>query len=193
MSRIYFLLGGARSGKSTFGEKLALSLSKRVAYLATAKITDVEMGKRVLQHKQRRPEGWKTYEFEGQRIKNVDIDNIFTDIELEKIDTILIDCITNLLFRIIDWYDLGDKEIVSGKIEKKIKAEVESFFNNFLDRLKKSNLNVIIVSNEIGLGVVPAFPLGRVFRDLMGVVNRELAEIADEVYFFVAGLKQRLK
>ena len=193
MSRIYFLLGGARSGKSTFGEKLAISFSNRVAYLATAKITDVEMKKRVLQHKQRRPGGWKTYEFEGQQIKNVDIDNIFTDIELEKIDTILIDCITNLLFRIIDRYDLSDKEIISSKIEKEIKAEVESFFNNFLGRLKKSNLNVIIVSNEIGLGVVPAFPLGRVFRDLAGVVNREIAEMADEVYFFVAGLKQRLK
>ncbi|GAH94960.1 unnamed protein product [marine sediment metagenome] len=66
-------------------------------------------------------------------------------------------------------------------------------FLSLLEELEKSKLNVIIISNEIGLGVVPAFPLGRIFRDLIGVVNKKIAEASDEVYLFIAGLKQRLK
>ncbi|MCJ7727291.1 MAG: bifunctional adenosylcobinamide kinase/adenosylcobinamide-phosphate guanylyltransferase, partial [Actinobacteria bacterium] len=64
---------------------------------------------------------------------------------------------------------------------------------SLLEELRESKLNVIIISNEIGLGVVPAFPLGRIFRDLMGIVNKNIAEVSDEVYLFIAGLKQRLK
>jgi len=193
LSKIYFLLGGVRSGKSTFGEKLASSLSDRVAYIATSKITDTEMERRIFQHKQRRPKKWKIYEIKDEQVGNEYIDNIFAEVELEKRDTVLIDCVTNLLFRIINQYDLSDMRILDNKIEKEIKTKVMSFFNTFLDKLKKSSLKIIIISNEIGLGVVPPSPLGRIFRDLMGLINKEIAAVADEVYFFVAGLKQRLK
>jgi len=172
---------------------LASSLSGRVAYIATAKIIDEEMKKRVSQHKRRRPGSWKTYEIKSMQVKVGDIDKILSDIKLEEINTILIDCLTNLLFRIIDRYNLDNIEIINNRVEKEIEKKVTLFFKTILSRLKSSNLNVIIISNEVGMGVVPAFPLGRIFRDLMGIVNKEAVLVSDEVYLFVAGLKQRLK
>lgn len=172
---------------------MASSLSGRVAYIATAKIIDEEMKKRVSQHKRRRPGSWKTYEIKSMQVKVGDIDKILSDIKLEEINTILIDCLTNLLFRIIDRYNLDNIEIINNRVEKEIEKKVTLFFKTILSRLKSSNLNVIIISNEVGMGVVPAFPLGRIFRDLMGIVNKEAVLVSDEVYLFVAGLKQRLK
>lgn len=151
------------------------------------------MKKRVSQHRRRRPGSWKTYEIKSGQVKVGDIDKILSDIKLEKINTILIDCFTNLLFRIIDRYNLDNGETISNRVEKEIEKKVTVFFGAFLSRLKSSNLNVIIISNEVGMGVVPAFPLGRIFRDLMGIVNKEAALVSDEVYLFIAGLKQRLK
>jgi len=193
LSKIYLLLGGTRSGKSTFGEKLAASFSDKVAYIATAKITDKEMEKRIVQHRKRRPAYWKTYEIKNFPVRNKDIDNILANIKSEKINTLLIDCITNLLFAVIDEYDLSDRETVSNKVEEEIEKKVISFFKVFLSKLQSSNLNIIMISNEIGMGVVPAFPLGRIFRDLMGIINKEISSVANEVYLFIAGLKQRLK
>jgi len=172
---------------------LASSLSGRVAYIATAKIIDEEMKKRVSQHRRRRRGSWKTYEIKSGQVKVGDIDKILSDIKLEEINTILIDCLTNLLFRIIDRYNLDNIEIINNRVEKEIEKKVTLFFKTILSRLKSSNLNVIIISNEVGMGVVPAFPLGRIFRDLMGIVNKEAVLVSDEVYLFVAGLKQRLK
>ena len=193
MRKIYLLIGGARSGKSSFGEKLAASISGRVAYFATAIITDREMEKRVRTHQGRRPNNWKTYEIREPLGKIEEIEKIFEDISYNKFDTVLIDCITNLIFQVIDRYKIDDLEILTNQEEEKIEKEVISFFKAFIKILKKSDLNIIVISNEIVLGVVPAFPLGRIFRDLMGAVNKEMALVSDEVYFFIAGLKQRLK
>jgi adenosylcobinamide kinase/adenosylcobinamide-phosphate guanylyltransferase len=78
-------------------------------------------------------------------------------------------------------------------METQIETEVLDIFTYLLEKLSSENMNIIIISNEVGMGIVPAFPLGRLFRDLMGMVNKELARAADEVYLFTAGLKQRLK
>lgn len=193
MARIYFLIGGARSGKSSYGEELAKSLYGRVAYIATSKITDEEMEKRILCHRKRRPKNWKTYEIADKNIDKQGIKKIIKSISKENIKTVIIDCITNLLFRIIHNYKLDSIKIIRNEVERALDKEVISFFKSLLEELEKSKLNVIIISNEIGLGVVPAFPLGRIFRDLMGVVNKKIAEASDEVYLFIAGLKQRLK
>jgi adenosylcobinamide kinase/adenosylcobinamide-phosphate guanylyltransferase len=120
------------------------------------------MKKRVSQHKRRRPGSWKTYEIKSMQVKVGDIDKILSDIKLEEINTILIDCLTNLLFRIIDRYNLDNIEIINNRVEKEIEKKVTLFFKTILSRLKSSNLNVIIISNEVGMGVVPAFPLGRI-------------------------------
>ncbi len=193
MSGIYLILGGARSGKSSYGEELAKSMGGKTAYLATSIITDKEMEKRVKLHRNRRPAGWVTLELENPKPDNKEIDRIISHLKNNNIDTLLMDCATNLLFRLLDGYKLDKMEIIDNDTETRIEAEVLEFFSYLIKRLKSTSMDIIIISNEIGLGVVPAFPLGRIFRDLMGMINKELASSADEAYLFVAGIKQRLK
>ena len=193
MSKLFFLLGGVRSGKSEYSENLVSSISEKVAYIATSEIIDDEMKKRIEVHRKRRPKSWETYEILGEDIKIYKLREIFNQIISKKIDVVLIDCITNLLSRIIYKYKLDEVEVIDNKLEKTIEKEVVLFFNSFLEIIKNSNLNVVIVSNEVGLGVVPPYSLGRIFRDLIGVINKKVAACSDEVYFFVAGLRQRLK
>ncbi|MBC8390487.1 MAG: bifunctional adenosylcobinamide kinase/adenosylcobinamide-phosphate guanylyltransferase [Actinobacteria bacterium] len=193
MSKLFFLLGGVRSGKSEYSEKLVSSISEKVAYIATSEIIDDEMKKRIEVHRKRRPKSWETYEILGEDIKIYKLREIFNQIISKKIDVVLIDCITNLLSRIIYKYKLDEVEVIDNKLEKTIEEEVVLFFDSFLEIIKNSNLNVVIVSNEVGLGVVPPYSLGRIFRDLMGIINKKVAGCSDEVYFFVAGLRQRLK
>jgi len=197
MGRIYFLLGGARSGKSEYSENLASSLSEKVAYLATAEIIDEEMQKRIELHRSRRPAGWQTFEFKESFISIDDFNPVLESVISRQSEVILIDCITNLLFRIVYKHRVEDLEIIDNIFERKIETEVMEFFEKFLLQLIKArdehNLNVIIVSNEVGLGLVPPYPFGRVFRDLLGLVNKKAAAISDEVYIFVAGLKMQMK
>jgi len=193
LSKLFFLLGGVRSGKSEYSEKLVSSISEKVAYVATSEIIDDEMKKRIEVHRKRRPKSWETYEILGEDIKIYKLREIFNQIISKKIDVVLIDCITNLLSRIIYKYKLDEVEVIDNKLEKTIEEEVVLFFDSFLEIIKNSNLNVVIVSNEVGLGVVPPYSLGRIFRDLMGIINKKVAACSDEVYFFVAGLRQRLK
>ncbi len=193
MSKIYLILGGARSGKSSYGEKLASLIPGRVAYLATAKITDREMEKRIAAHRKRRPEEWTTFELEKDSLEKKDIEKVIQNIEEQGHSIVLIDCMTNMLFRLLDGYKLDRLETISNELEVEIEKKVLGFFGFFIDLLKSTGLNVIMISNEIGMGVVPAFPLGRIFRDLMGIINKDMAAGSDEVYLFTAGLKQRLK
>jgi adenosylcobinamide kinase / adenosylcobinamide-phosphate guanylyltransferase len=197
MGRLYFLLGGARSGKSEYAENLASSLSEKVAYVATAEIIDEEMQKRIELHRSRRPAGWQSFEFKESNISIDDFNPIMERIISGQKEVILIDCITNLLFRIVYKYRVEDLEIIDNTFERKIEGEVKDFFELFLSRLIKTrdehNLNIMIVSNEVGLGLVPPYPFGRVFRDLLGLVNKKIASVSDEVYFFVAGLKIQMK
>jgi len=193
LSKLFFLLGGVRSGKSEYSEKLVSSISEKAAYVATSEIIDDEMKKRIEVHRKRRPKSWETYEILGEDIKIYKLREIFNQIISKKIDVVLIDCITNLLSRIIYKYKLDEVEVIDNKLEKTIEEEVVLFFDSFLEIIKNSNLNVVIVSNEVGLGVVPPYSLGRIFRDLMGIINKKVAACSDEVYFFVAGLRQRLK
>jgi adenosylcobinamide kinase/adenosylcobinamide-phosphate guanylyltransferase len=197
MGRIYFLLGGARSGKSEYSENLASSLSEKVAYLATAETIDEEMKKRIELHKSRRPAGWQTFEFQESNITKDDIYPVLESIISQQMEVIIIDCITNMLFRIVYKHRVEDLEIIDNVFERKIEREVLEFFELFLSQLIKAreerSLNIIIVSNEIGLGLVPPYPFGRVFRDLLGLVNKKIASVSDEAYFFVAGLKMQMK
>jgi adenosylcobinamide kinase/adenosylcobinamide-phosphate guanylyltransferase len=193
MGYLYFLLGGARSGKSSYAEELAKNLSDKVAYIATAEITDEEMQKRIDLHKSRRISTWKTFELGNGTPDMEDFKKILNSVMLEKYEVVLLDCITILLFRLIHNYRLDEMEIIDNELEKKIGMEVEAFFKNLIEIIKENDLKFIVVSNEVGMGVVPPYPLGRIFRDFMGIVNKQMASASDEVYFFVAGLKQKLK
>ncbi len=168
-----------------------------MAYLATAEIIDEEMQKRVELHKIRRPAGWQTFEFKESNISIDDFNPVLESIIYGQKEVLLIDCITNLLFRIVYKHRVEDLEIIDNAFERKIEAEVMEFFEHFLSQLlsagRKHNLNIIMVSNEVGLGLVPPYPFGRVFRDMLGLVNKKVAAASDEVYFFVAGLKMKMK
>ena len=193
MGYIYFLLGGARSGKSLYAEELANNLGSKAAYIATAEIIDEEMQKRIDIHRSRRPVGWKTFEFGSNTPSIKDFEVIIKTVTLENYKVVILDCITILLFRLIHKYRLDEMEIIDSRLEKKIEEETNIFFTIFLELALSSSLKFIIVSNEVGMGVVPPYPLGRAFRDLMGAVNKQIAAASDEVYFFIAGLKQKIK
>jgi adenosylcobinamide kinase / adenosylcobinamide-phosphate guanylyltransferase len=193
MGYTYFLLGGARSGKSSYAEELANNLGNEVAYIATAQIIDEEMQKRIDIHKSRRPVYWKTFEFNSNTPSIKDFEEIIKTISSENYKIVIIDCITILLFRLIHNYRIDEMEIIDSCLEKKIEDETNIFFKMFLELTQSSNLKFVIVSNEVGMGVVPPYPLGRAFRDLMGAVNKQIAAASDEVYFFIAGLKQKIK
>jgi adenosylcobinamide kinase / adenosylcobinamide-phosphate guanylyltransferase len=171
MGKIVFITGGARSGKSALACRLA-ARHKTVAFIATAQALDAEMKKRIKLHQQTRPTTWATFEEPLHLIpliKNID----------KKFDVILIDCLTlwisNLLMR-------GSTEM-----------EILSSLKCILDLLKMKKRNAIIVSNEVGLGLVPPTPLGRTFRDIAGRANQLAAAEANEVFFTVSGISTKIK
>lgn len=178
--------GGARSGKSTYAETLARQWGEKVLYIATAVPCDAEMDDRIKRHQLRRPAHWDT--FEGYR----DLKQVFAG-PAQNADVILLDCVTVQLSNLL-WDELG--EDVEGAtpdqlsaVEQKLTAEVA----DFLDAAKQHPVSVIMVTNEIGFGIVPDNKLARIFRDLAGRVNQYLAARADAVYLLVCGLPLQLK
>jgi len=171
MSKITFILGGARSGKSTY----ALSLAKRyekVAFIATCQALDKEMEQRIKLHKKTRPSYWQTFEED----KNV---AALLNKNKRKFDCMILDCLTLLVSNLL----------LSGSSQKMIENEI----SKAASLLKKSSNNAIIVSNEVGLGIVPNNKLGRDFRDIAGRINQIIAKKADEVFFMVSGIPWRIK
>ena len=170
MGKIIFITGGARSGKSALAQKLANGLSRKVTYIATAQARDKEMELRIKIHRKNRPSHWKTVE----REKN--ITELLVRIAGQS-EVILLDCLTLLISNLL----------LSG--EKKILKEIKQLVNE----VKKAEVTVLIVSNEVGMGLVPPYPLGRAYRDLLGKTNQVLAAEADRVYLLVAGLPMDIK
>jgi adenosylcobinamide kinase/adenosylcobinamide-phosphate guanylyltransferase len=171
MGKITFILGGARSGKSRYALEVALKYGK-VAFIATCQPLDDEMKMRIHTHKKHRPKSWQTFE-EPQ-----DIYGLLKKIK-SKFELIIIECLTlwvsNLLLK-----GAKEKEIIS-KLDRAI------------DSLKKSKAESIIVSNEVGLGIVPKNKLSRDFRDIAGKLNQLVAKDADEVILMVSGLPIKIK
>lgn len=175
-----FILGGARSGKSSYAEKLAGEGGSNVLYVATAQAWDEEMAIRIARHRAERPEQWRT--LEAQTDVGAAIQTALTS----EIDTVLIDCLTLLATNVI----LPIPEPIS---DDDATAAVMREVDGLLAAFAQSNCNWIIVSNEVGLGVVPPYPLGRVYRDALGRANQRLAAAADRVLFMVAGLPMTVK
>lgn len=179
--QLTLILGGARSGKSTYAEKLAAERGQQVLYVATAQAWDDEMALRIANHRVQRPTTWST--LEAPRAVGT---ALATAIEQQNPDVILLDCLTLLASNII----IALPETVN-ELEASAALHVE------VDALRtvyaQSDAQWIIVSNEVGLGIVPAYPLGRVYRDALGRANQQLATLADEVLFMVAGLPMVVK
>ncbi|NLI12677.1 bifunctional adenosylcobinamide kinase/adenosylcobinamide-phosphate guanylyltransferase [Pelotomaculum propionicicum] len=168
--KLILVLGGSRSGKSEFAEKIAGKLGGRVTYIATAAVNDSEMAERVRLHRTRRPEHWVTVE-EEKDVAGV----VRKGCEGE---VFLLDCVTVWLTNLM--LDSEQQDYIMEKVYQ-------------LADSVDNGANLILVSNEVGLGLVPEYPLGRLFRDLAGKANQALAAKADQVYFVVAGLPMEIK
>lgn len=175
MSKLTFILGGARSGKSDYAQRLAEKHGGRVAFLATATAGDDEMEIRITRHRAERPAAWMTREIPHRIAATLSLAPLNADV-------VLLDCITllvsNLLF--LDAAVEPDETTVTRRVD----AEIEAL----LTLIAADSAEWIIVSNEVGLGLVPEYPLGRIYRDLLGRANRQLAARADKVFWLVAGI-----
>jgi len=182
------ILGGVRSGKSNFAQALAEELGDSdVLFVATAETRDEEMVRRVTLHRQSRPSQWRTLEQPlqvGQAIGAIqDLPSV-----------VLLDCLTllvsNVLLSDIDWQDdpqHAQPTLSSARAdvwETRLQVELEQL----LDVVRQRPVHLIVVSGEVGMGVVPEHALGRLFRDLLGRSNQWLATRAHETYFMVAGM-----
>jgi adenosylcobinamide kinase/adenosylcobinamide-phosphate guanylyltransferase len=181
-----FITGGARSGKSRFAEKEALKRGGKVVYIATAQALDEEMAHRIRIHKKRRPDNWITVE-EPRYLSKV-LEEIRTDERFDGCDTILIDCMALL---VSNWLPLERAE--NSKTWDDLRDDLLNEVKAMVDEMRKMRQSFIIVSNEVGLGLVPEYPLGRLYRDMLGEVNQIVAAAADQVLFMVSGLSMKLK
>ncbi|MCE5195171.1 MAG: bifunctional adenosylcobinamide kinase/adenosylcobinamide-phosphate guanylyltransferase [Nitrospiraceae bacterium] len=169
MKKIIFIIGGARSGKSRFALAEASKIKGRRLYIATAQAFDEEMKERIEKHKKHRGKDWETYE------EPLEITEVIKTTK-GKYDVFLIDCLTLWLSNL-----LMNKKNTTTQIEK------------FISSLSDVKYSVFIVSNEVGMGIVPENKLARQFRDLAGILNQKIAAIADEVYLVAAGMPIKIK
>jgi adenosylcobinamide kinase/adenosylcobinamide-phosphate guanylyltransferase len=182
MSKITLITGGSRSGKSSFGEKLLKDMD-RVLYIATSIITDDEMKERVEIHKSRRNQKWKT--FEGYR----DLHNVIKESECRYI---LLECattmITNLMFdKYSDFDNLSREEI------QILEENITEKFTKLISACREFDKELIIITNEVGFGLVSEYRLGRIFTDISGRINQLLGRLCDEAYLVVSGFPLKLK
>ena len=195
--KLIYVTGGAKSGKSKFAEDLLLSLNsgkEKNIYLATSQVFDEEMETKVLIHKERRQDKWETiesYKDFYESLKSAFVEEKSQGNIVFK-NNMLVDCLTNMVSNIIfedltiDWEKPTKKQLQSS--DRRVEKEVLSLIEN----LEKFNY-VVIVSNELGMGIVPATPLGRYFREIAGKMNQLIAEKSDEVYFVVSGIPMKIK
>lgn len=182
MSNVVFVTGGARSGKSSFAEARARVHGDQVLYIATARAFDEEMKERIAKHRRQRPASWETYEGVsgfGAQLKG-------------RTGAVLLDCVTLLVTDLMmdsgaDWDHPTSEQIQAAE-----RAVLEAV-DGLVEAARAEDLELILVSNELGMGLVPAYAFGRVFRDVAGRVNQHLAALADEAYFLVAGIPLQLK
>lgn len=179
--KLILVTGGCRSGKSDFAENMLMKMGLPVVYLATAEVTDEEFARRVEAHRRRRPSRWKTVE------EPLEIAKIISR-EARPGYAVLLDSISTWIGNLV-WEQGRRKESWASEDERAAQQKVEELENACLG----ARGTVVLVTEEVGMGVVPAYRQGRVFRDLNGFANRKLAAVADEVYLIVSGLPVKIK
>ena len=199
MGKLTLILGGARSGKSTYAEMQAKELGgDSVLYVATSETKDKEMVERVEKHRSARPPAWGTLEAPrnvAQALRQAQDTALRQEGSAARV--ILLDCITFLVANHLldaagpedDPFDDPSSDPFDAKIEENVVAEVEAL----VAYVAETDVELLVVSNEVGLGVVPSFDLGRAYRDILGRANQILARHADEVQLLVAGIPVRVK
>jgi len=172
MGRLIFIIGGARSGKSAYALKVGSMMQGRKAFIATAEALDEEMKERIALHQKTRRREWETIEEPIALCKILKkIDGLY--------DVVIVECLTLWLSNMID------KDMDSAHIREEIEL--------FLENMKAVSYNIIVVSNEVGQGIVPENKMARVFRDMSGLMNCRVASVADEVYLVHCGIPVKIK
>jgi adenosylcobinamide kinase/adenosylcobinamide-phosphate guanylyltransferase len=189
MSReLTLILGGARGGKSSYAEELAARFGERVLYVATAQVGDEEMEARIAAHRQARPSSWRTVEA-SSGVGQV----VHAALAAQSVDVVILDCLTLLVSNAIlegRWLSEEDFDGVDEAVaQRRVEAEIEEL----LEAYRAEDVHWIVISNEVGWGLVPPYPLGRTYRDLLGWANQRLTALADRVYLMVAGLPVDIK
>lgn len=181
-----FIIGGARSGKSTYAELKAKEYGNKVVYIATAVVTDESMAERVKKHKKQRPESWGTIEMYSDFKRLSEIEE-FMDSEV-----VLIDCLTTLIGNYMFDSKINFDTCLPDEVNKlEVKITEELF--SLIDVCKANGKRLIMVSNETGLGVVPPYYMGNYFRDISGRINQKITQTSDFMYFVLSGIPVKLK
>lgn len=177
---ITLVTGGARSGKSTFAESKYLD-KEDVVYIATSRIWDEEMQERVNHHQESRPRQWRTYE------GNYNLVDVIGD---EK--HYLLDCITVLTSNIM--FDITkDKEYIDFELQKEVEDTVIKEITALVNLINSKDYDLTLVTNEVGLSIVPENHISRVFRDIQGRVNQRIAALSQRVYLVCCGIPVKIK
>jgi adenosylcobinamide kinase/adenosylcobinamide-phosphate guanylyltransferase len=177
------ITGGARSGKSRFAQELALKSAEPVLFVATAEAGDDEMRRRIEQHQKQRPSDWRTLEVTTQVGSHISE-------QIGSAQLVVVDCITLLVSNILGHHHKKvTPRLDVSLLEPRVMAEI----GGLIECMNQTGASFIIVTNEVGLGLVPDNQLGRVYRDLLGKANQMLAQAVDEVYLMVAGLPLPIK
>lgn len=188
MASLIFLLGGARSGKSDFALQLARGLAgdAPVLFIATAQAGDAEMAERITRHRGERPGHWQTLE------APLDVGRLWQEQNRTapiRPGAAILDCLTllvaNLLFAGPEEAENADEALLQARVDREI--------DDLLAAQAALHLPLIVVSNEVGLGIVPAGRISRLYRDLLGRANRRLAAQAQQALFLLAGIPLDLK
>ena len=179
MSTLTLILGGARSGKSSHAERLAQGTGKSVIFLATAQALDEEMSARIQKHRAGRPAGWETLEIPF---------NLAVYAPEIQPDVVLLDCVTLLVSNLLMQF-VKDDLVDEGPFLLAVQKEI----GDLIAAIRERDQEWFIISNEVGLGLVPAYQMGRVYRDALGWANQCLAREADRVILMVAGIPTTIK
>lgn len=169
MAEITLVLGGVRSGKSRFAENLVSKSAKNAIYIATAEITDVDLQSRIEEHQNRRDKTWKTIEAPIAISSSLELFN-------QNHITVLIDCLSVWLNNLM----------VHGH-------NIKNLTDGLIETLRSLHCGCVLVSSEVGFGILPENRLGRDYCDQLGLLNQKIAAIADNVYLVVAGIPLKLK
>jgi adenosylcobinamide kinase/adenosylcobinamide-phosphate guanylyltransferase len=179
--RLILILGGARSGKSAYAEALAASVARTraVLYVATATASDEEMRERIVAHQANRPPHWRTVEAPLDPASALE-----RELAQNPAPIALLDCITLLAANL-----LLDGAPHDGEVDATAgAARLDHAIDALLALHERSQFTLIVVSNEVGMGVVPPYPLGRAYRDILGRANARLARAADATLLMIAGM-----
>lgn len=177
--KLTFILGGARSGKSAYAQRLAEETGKAVTFIATAQALDDEMSTRIQKHRAERPVNWETLEVPLA---------ISAHTKQIKSEVVILDCITLLVSNLLMQF-VQDDLVNEAPFKLAVQKEVEEL----IAAMRGQGRDWIIISNELGLGLVAPYQMGRVYRDWLGWANQRLAREADNVILMMAGIPMVIK